>query len=93
MCASRRILMEEEKEILKNYIQFDKIHDVIGYRYNPKKYKKSSAWGQDFITAEGAVSEKSQLLETRPQFYNLFEIIIDKTGIKFNKNLKRKCFM
>ena len=88
MCASRRILMEEEKEILKNYIQFDKIHDVIGYRYNPKKYKKSSAWGQDFITAEGAVSEKSQLLETRPQFYNLFEIIIDKTGIKFNKNLK-----
>jgi hypothetical protein len=88
MCASRRILMEEEKEILKNYIQFNGAHDIVGYRYNPKKYIKSKIWGEDFLIAEGSESEKSDFFKTRPAFHNLFEIIIDKTGIKFNKNLK-----
>lgn len=72
--------------IISNYIRFNGAHDIIGYRYDPKHYIKSKDWGEDLLIAKG--SESEELLKIRPAFHNLFEIIIDKTGIKFNENLK-----
>jgi hypothetical protein len=74
--------------IISNHIQFNGAHDIIGYRYDPKNYIKSKDWREETLQAKGSESEKFDLLKTRPEFHNLFEIIIDKTGIKFNENLK-----